>query len=92
MLRQKKVEQKNVKKTNQFFFYGLISLGVLVLAWIINKDINIPSWLVIFVSIIGSFLLLLYGIKRPEVTFYVLVAYVPFNKRVLHSRRIYDGA
>jgi O-antigen ligase len=75
----KKSPDKNKKKNNKFFYF-LVSFCVVILALIVNKDIGVPSWLTIGVSVLISFFLLFSGIKNPEVPFYVLVAYVPFNK------------
>lgn len=74
----KKSQIEHKSKNRPLIFIATVC--VLILAWVINKDINIPSWLVILVSVLGTFFLLLYGVKKPEVPFYVLIAYVPFNK------------
>jgi len=47
-------------------FYVLVTIAVLILGWIITKDISIPSWLTIMGSIFVSLFLLFYGIKKPE--------------------------
>jgi hypothetical protein len=67
--------QKNNKKL--FFVVGFF---VLLIAWIINKDIQIPTWFTITAGIFVVMYLLLSGIKNPEIPFYVLTAYLPFNK------------
>lgn len=58
----------------------MVFVGVICLSWIINKDVSIPSWLTIFMGIFASFFLFFSGIKNPEIPFYVLIAYLPFNK------------
>ena len=74
---EKKSSDRQSKDTG---FYLLITFGIFFLAWIINKDISIPSWLTIFVGVVVSFVLLFAGIKKPEIPFYVLLGYIPFNK------------
>ncbi len=71
---------KRESRQNFLFFYVSIFLGVSFLAWIINKDISIPSWLTIFLGVFVSLFIFFKGIKTPEVPFYVLTAYLPFNK------------
>lgn len=66
-------------KRNRIFYF-FIAVVVLLLAWIVNKDIGVPSWLIINCGIVVAIFLLLKGMNNPEVPFYVLVAYLPFNK------------
>lgn len=61
-------------------FYFVIIFSVLILAWIINKDVSIPSWMTIMIGVFAIFFLFFRGIKNPEIPFFVLVAYLPFNK------------
>lgn len=76
-----KVVKNNFKseKKNKWFFSSIL-VGVVFLAWIITEDVGIPSWLIISTSIIVSFFIFFFGFKKPEIPFYFLVAYMPFNK------------
>lgn len=65
---------------NHKLFYFFIAIMALALIWIINKDIGIPFWFIIIGSVFAGGFLLLKGINSPEVPFYVLVGYLPFNK------------
>jgi O-antigen ligase len=76
-MKNSQLQVSGKKNKGMYLFFGFV---VLLFAWIINKDINIPSWLTITVGVATSFFLFFYGIKKPEFPFYVLVAYVPFNK------------
>ena len=60
----------------------LIAAGIfaLVLARIIDKEISLPTPLILSVGILGGLSLLLSSLFRPEVPFYVLVAYIPFTR------------
>jgi putative inorganic carbon (HCO3(-)) transporter len=78
-----RTQQSNKDKTvikNNRLFYSFIVIAVVILAWIINKDISIPSWLTISFGVFVTFILFFKGIKNPEIPFYVLAAYLPFNK------------
>ncbi len=60
--------------------YVFVSIIGLSLAWIINKDVNIPSWITIGAAILATFFLVVAGTRKPEIAFYSLLGYLPFNK------------
>lgn len=71
---------KEKRRAGNKTLYIAVVFAVLLLGWIVNKDVHIPSWLVILAGGMASFALFLSGIKKPEIPFYVLTAYLPFNK------------
>ncbi len=60
------------------FFPFILLIGFF--AFIIVKDVDIPSWLTISLGGLGALALLALGLRKPEIPFYVLVIYLPFNK------------
>lgn len=77
---EEKKKPINKSRNNSKTLYFIVTVAVLIIAFIINKDIEIPTWLTIIVGILGSLFLLFHGVKKPEIPFYVLIAYLPFNK------------
>src|SRR3989338_9118154 len=55
-------------------------LLVVALAWIIRKDIDIPSPIILGLGGLGLMGLLVLSLRRPEVPLFVLAAYLPFNR------------
>lgn len=53
---------------------------ICVLGFIVSKDVSIPSWVTIGIGVMATFVLFVVGFQKPEIPFYVLVSYLPFNK------------
>lgn len=68
-----------VKRT-PWLLYALILGMVLLFSWLIEKNINLPSLLIISVSIVSLIALFFVGITRPEIALFILTAYLPFNR------------
>ena len=60
----------------------VVGMGILILfmAFIIVKDFSIPSLIIIGVGALGGLALLLISPSHPEIPFYLLTAYIPFNR------------
>ena len=60
----------------------LAGMGILILfmAFIVVKDFSIPSQLIIAVGAVGGLALLFVSPTHPEIPFYLLTAYIPFNR------------
>jgi O-antigen ligase len=76
-MKNSQTQAQGHRDTRVYVFFGLFAL---ILAVIINKDISIPSWLTVSLGVLVIFLLFFKGIKSPEIPFYALTAYLPFNK------------
>lgn len=74
------MEEKNT--SNRISVRPLIGFGVLILllAYIVEKELALPSTFVTAVAIVGGMTLLLTGLFYPVVPLYVLAAYIPFNR------------
>lgn len=76
----KQLGQERRHQTTPTGLYVLISLLVILLGVIFSKGIHLPSWLIACGSALFIFMIFFFGINKPEIPFYILVAYLPFNK------------
>ena len=69
-------------RTRELSVPFVLGAGLLVvaLAWIIRKDIDIPSPIILGLGGLGLMGLLVLSLRRPEVPLFVLAAYLPFNR------------
>lgn len=75
-------KQKQNSDKNNYFFILFISGLALSFAFLILKDIHLPSSLVLGLGILGIFILFLLSLKNLEFVFYIMLAYLPFNKEL----------
>ncbi|MBN1688129.1 MAG: O-antigen ligase family protein [Candidatus Omnitrophica bacterium] len=66
------------KKQNSAYVW--LGVFVLILAYIVTKEVSLPTGVLVGAAIIGGLFLLFKGISKPEIVTYVLVAYIPFSK------------
>ncbi len=71
----------SVKREGKINF---VWLGVFacMLAYIITKDISLPPYVLVLGAIFLGVALVLKGMTNPEIITYVLVAYLPFSRRL----------
>lgn len=60
-------------------FMGLIAC---LLGYIIIKDVEVPRSAVAALTLLGSIILFVRGISKPEIVTYALVTYLPFSRRL----------
>ncbi len=53
---------------------------IAALGYIVTKDIELPTAAIVGGGIAGLLILLLVGIRRPDIPLYAMVAYLPFSK------------
>ena len=60
----------------------LVGMGILILfmAFMVVKDFSLPSLIIIAAGALGGLALLFVTPSHPEIPFYLLVAYIPFNR------------
>ena len=60
----------------------LIGFGIFILgmAYLIEKDLSLPTPITLAVAVVGGLWLLFVSPSQPEMPFYLLVAYLPFNR------------
>jgi len=60
-----------------FIGFGIF---ILLLAYIIEKELQLPPAVLLSAAVTGAFVLLMLSFVKPEVPLYVLAAYIPFNR------------
>ncbi len=61
-------------------FYVGVGLAIAALAWIIRKEVQLPSALIVGVGGAALVGLLVSALRKPEVCLYAMAAYLPFNR------------
>ncbi|MDP3921344.1 MAG: O-antigen ligase family protein [Candidatus Omnitrophota bacterium] len=67
-------DKENIKT---YFLMGIIAT---IFAYIVLKEVSLPSYVLISAGLIGGIILIVQGISKPHVITYVLVAYLPFSR------------
>ena len=67
-------------RDNTIPFFVASSLIVVALAWIIRKDIQLPSGVILGIGAAGLLLLFVSTLRKPELALFALAAYLPFNR------------
>jgi len=65
----------NLKK--YFIFAGILSI---FFAFLVAKDVSLPSWLILMLGLGGIGIILFKGMDKPEIPLLILTCYVPFSK------------
>jgi len=73
-----KNNKKSDKTSKRLPLAGL--LVVLFFAFLVHKDVSLPSWVLLGGALLGFLYLFLKSFNKPELATYVLVCYVPFSK------------
>ncbi len=71
----------SVRKENKINFVWL-GIFACILAYIITKEISLPPYVLVLGAIFSGIVLFLKGMTNPEIITYVLVAYLPFSRRL----------
>ncbi len=64
---------------NSYGAYILFTLIILILGYLIVKDVSMPTSVTLPIAVIGLLVLLQRSLTKPEITLLCLVAYVPFS-------------
>ncbi len=61
-------------------FLAAVSVLVFLFSWIIRKDVQMPSAVLLAFAGVGLLTLVLLGLQQPELFLYALAVYLPFNR------------
>lgn len=76
LYRKNIMEEKNSSKITLILFFILLFF----FAYLVAKEISLPDWLILFLGIVGTGILFLKCLSKPEFGLYVLAVYIPFSK------------